>query len=208
MQQRREIEAERHGRILRGTADAEGEQLVSHPVGHGQQPVGAPGESALDGPVDGGLGRREVAAQHVAVEGVHDDRHAAEKRGQPAHRAGLGGVRMDDRRLHAPYQPHQRPQCPQVAQRPDLTAEIGDDPDRRVAPVQRQVVALGGVFGAGHQCGGEARRIEPGREERGVDGRAADVEAGDDAQDADGGTRYDRRHEPATAPIILRIAAS
>ncbi len=161
LQQRAQVEAERHGGVLLRATDAELEQLVSDAVGHGQQAIGPGGEAALDGAVDGGLGRREIPAQHVAVEGVHDHRHAAQDRGQAADGAGLGGVRVDDVGPHAANQPHQRPQGPQVAERPDLATEVGDDSDRCVAAVQRQVVALGGVLRAGHQRGREPRRIEP-----------------------------------------------
>ncbi len=63
--------------------------------------VGDPGEPPLEQAEDARPEAAEVAAEHVAVERVDDDRRpaaAGEERRDAADRAGLGGVRVQDRR--------------------------------------------------------------------------------------------------------------
>ena len=135
--------------------------------------------------------RAEVAAQDVAVEGVDDDRRrrvARDDGGEPADRARLGRVRVQDLRPQLADQRGDVVDGAEVAKRRDLPVQLGDRHDR-------DAELLGD---AGHRLFAEretprderrvvAAFLEPRREIRDVQSRAAHVQPRDDAQDLDRG---------------------
>ena len=69
---RRQVEAVRDDREPLGRSDPEADEVVAHLVAHGDERAGRAREHALDQPEDALPPRREVAAEHVAVVGVDD----------------------------------------------------------------------------------------------------------------------------------------
>jgi hypothetical protein len=95
-----ELDAQTDDAKLRGRRDSEGDELVAYLRAHRNQYVRDPGEHPFEQAEDTRPEPAEVAAQHVAVEGVHDDRRpaaACEQRGNAADGASLGRVRVEDR---------------------------------------------------------------------------------------------------------------
>jgi len=114
------------------------------------------------------------------VESVYHYRHSGQPCCQPAHRARLGRVRVDDGRAPTAKQAVERPQSPQVAPQVDLASQVGDD-QRLHSFGRRQIahIALVCSLHAGDQQRLKARRVQSRRQQDGVDGRSADVQAGD-----------------------------
>ena len=184
--QRIEVEAERHHHHLIVAADAPGEHVAPDPRRHGDQRAGAARQHALRGDDEARLQRREVPVEHVPVVGVDDDRHAAQRRRDPAERAGLRRVGVDDVRPERPHQPDQPPEGRPVPPPFDLPAERGQRHEPlRLGAVQRQVVALGVADLSGDQARVVARGIQPLVEEQRMEGRPADVHARNDAEHTD-----------------------
>ena len=134
--------------------------------------------------------RAEVAAQHVAVEGVHDDRRprvAGEQRGDAADRAGLRGVRVQD----------VRPLARGSAARGGRSASrsrIGEISRCRCGIVTTWTPSSSATYAIdcsprATRAGDERRLVAALVEARGqvgdVQRRPAHVQAGDHAQDAD-----------------------
>jgi len=125
------------------------------------------------------------------VKGVDDDRDARQPGGQPPHEPGFGRVGVNHVRAQAADQAVERPQRGQVAQGVQLAAQRRDEHRRhaqRLGVVGHVAFVRADVAADQHAL--ELRRAEPGGEQRDVDRRAADVQPGDDAQDADGALRF------------------
>lgn len=198
--ERLEVEAERHHGHLVRPPDAEREEIRSHAVAHGQDAVRAVGERALDGEKRARLRGREVAVEHVAVEGVHANRDAGEDRCQPPEHPGLGGVRVDQvRPLRAQQSDEvgERAQVPPHAQLAAERREADEAIEREIA--EREIVALGRVGHARHEATVVALGIEALRQQDGVQRRPADVQAGDDPEDPNPVVESTHRHGLASA---------
>ena len=119
------------------------------------------------------------------MEGVDNDGDTGEPRGDTADGARLGSMRVHHVRPEASHQARQRPQAPQVLQTANLAAQIWHRHQvLEDLPVQLQVVALVLALRSGHEHRLVSGRVEALAEQGGMDGRAADVEARDDAQHA------------------------
>ena len=158
--------------------------------------------------------RAEVPAQDVSVERVDDDRprSSREERREPSDRAGLRRVRVDDVRADVAQDPREPERRDEVVHRGQLAGEPGqaDDLDARAVrdPLHR-------LLAARHVAGDERRLVaargEPLGQVRDVERRAADVEAGDHADDPHGSGIGRRRHarersRRATASNKLSLA--
>ena len=103
-----ELDAEAdHGELL-PRRDAERDEVVAHLGAHRDERRRRGGEAPLEHPEEAGADGAEVAAQDVAVEGVHDDRRPCvtrEQRRRAADGAGLRGVRVEDVRPQPADQP-------------------------------------------------------------------------------------------------------
>ena len=94
-----EVDAESDDGELLRRCDAERHQVVLHLGAHRDQPRCVPGEKGLGLLEHRGPHRVEVAAQHMPVEGVHDDRRpsiSGQDRGEPSDRTGLRRVGVQD----------------------------------------------------------------------------------------------------------------
>jgi len=104
-----EIDAESDDRELLCGRHPERHEVVAHLGADGDEARRTPGQGPLECAEEGGRRWVEVAAQHVAVEGVDDDRRsraAGEARCQAPDRAGLRRVRVQDVRPHVLDQAH------------------------------------------------------------------------------------------------------
>ena len=102
-----ELDPEPHDGELLARRDSEPDEVVAHLGADRDERVGSAGEPALEQPEAERAQRAEVPAQHVAVEGVHDDRRTRVTREERRHapdRPGLRRVRVQDRRPLAPDQ--------------------------------------------------------------------------------------------------------
>jgi hypothetical protein len=191
--ERREIEPERDHAILRGRSDAMlVEELSLDLRRDGDDGVGGLRELALGRREELRRAGREIPVEHVAVVRVHDarwrvpsDRAVVSRRGQTAERARLGHVRVDDRRAEAAERAIQRCERDDVVRRGDRTAERLDML-RADAPIREQIlhVALAGAERAVDQKRVDAPRRQTLGQGHRLNGRPADVQAGDDSRHA------------------------
>ncbi len=181
----RELEAERDDADLLRARDAEAHEVVLHRVGDGDESVRPGREPRLEAAEDGRLRGREVAAQHVAVVRVHDRRHAGEARGHAAEHPRLRRVRVDDRRPPLAHQAAQPKERAHVGERGDLAAEAGERlaVDLLLAR-ERAHVALAARLAADDEARLVTALAEVRAQQDHVDGRAPDVEPGEDPQHA------------------------
>ena len=81
----------------------------------------------------------EMTVKHVAVRGMHDDRHSGQPGGEAPHCPGFRGVSMDDHRTLPSEQGHEATQSPQVVDRGDAAGQgrqhLTPDPCRCQTPV-------------------------------------------------------------------------
>src|SRR5258708_17713784 len=89
-----------HGGLA--AADPKPVQVPGDLGADGDEVGGAAAEEALDAQEEEGADTAEIAVKDVAVKGMDPDRHASERRGEPAHGPGLGQMgRHDGRALAA-----------------------------------------------------------------------------------------------------------
>ena len=129
-----EVEAQRNQTDLRFPCDAIGvEQLLFHLRRDGDQGVRAPGEPALDCQKEPRARRPEVTLEHVAVIGVDQpcagpwpSRAVIRKRRQPADRARLRHMSVDNLRLPSAERSVDAPERTDIPERRNRSDEIVD----------------------------------------------------------------------------------
>ena len=181
----REIEPERDDLELLRAADPEAENLVSLALPQHDNTRGDAREICFEPDEQPCLRGREVSVEDVAVERVDADGHAGEPGGRPADRAGLGRVRVNDVRPRLPEAPVELEDDGRVAHGRQLAAERRNDVRLdAVCLCEREHVPLVGGFDAGDELGVYSPLAQAARQQDSVDCGAADVEARDDALDA------------------------
>ena len=117
---------------------------------------------------------------------VQDHGDAGEIRGQPREGAGLGRVRVHDVGSPPTHQGDQLAEGDHVVQAPDLPAQDREHEQTvQGFPLELEVVPLRRLLRPCHEERVVARRIQPFREQGGVDGGATDVESRDHPKHAD-----------------------
>ena len=185
-----EVEAKRNQTDLRFACDAIGvEQLLFHLRRDGDQGVRAPGEPALDGQKEPRARRSEVSLEHVTVIGVDQpcagpwsSRAVIRKRRQPADRARLRHMSVDNLRLpsaEGPVNPPERTEIPKGRNRSDQIVDVGrfDASQRKDGGHVSFRLAKMPV----NQAGVEAAGAQAVTEGNGLDGRATDIQSSDDS---------------------------
>ena len=182
-----ELDPEPHDGELLRRRDAEPDEVVPYLRAHGDEHRRVAREDPLEPAEEPRAERPEVAAQDVAVEGVDDDRRPRAPRQQRSHppdRAGLRGVRVQDRWSLAPDQRRESERREHVAKRGDLAPELRDRHDPDVEPVGDERHR---VLAAGERAGDEGRVVaalaQARRQVRDVQCRTAHVQARDHAHD-------------------------
>jgi len=191
--QRRQIEAERDHSVLFRTSDSILlDQLALNLRRDCDDRVRRACELAFGADEQSRDGRTEIPLEHVTVVGVHDARARAAagcavvgERGQAADRAGLRHVRVDDRGTEAAQRAIHLRERDHIVSRCDGTPERCQLPHVDAA-VREQIahVAFALAEPSVDQQRVDAARRESFGERRRLDGRPADVEAGDDSGDA------------------------
>ena len=181
-----EIEPERDHDDAIGPPDPARQHIAAHALGDGDERAGPPAEQALRLHHQPRRERREVPVEDVPVVRVHDDGHAAQRGRDPADRAGLRRVGMDDVRAKRTDEPDQRPERRPVTPAADIAPERGQrDHVLRRAAVEREVVPLFVPDPSRDQARLVPLGVQSLCEQHRVERRPADVQAGDDPQHAD-----------------------
>ncbi len=199
-----------HGELL-PRCDAERDEVVADLRAHRDERRRRGRERPLEHPEEAGADRPEVAAEDVAVEGVHDDRRACvtgEQGGRAADSARFRGVRVQDVRTQPADERGKPVRGPEIVQRRDLAVEIGqrDDLDalplcdvcHRALPARERPGDERCLVAALFEAGGQVRDMER---------RPALVQPGNDPEDPDG-LRQDFRSSGADRPRVPRAAPS
>ncbi len=201
-----QIEPEPDDDDLLAWRDTELDEVVAHLGRDGDQRVAVPSEPPFEPPERLGLRRPEVAAQDMAVKRVDDDfrpRRAGDPGGEPSDRAGLRRVRMEDVRTHAADHLQELPGGCEILERRDLPLQ-----GRQIDGLDPELVGdvLHRPFAAADRARDESRLVtdlvELLRQVRDVERRPADIEAGNDAEDAD---RLRRHRKHSTRAVCKRL---
>jgi len=157
----------------------------------GDDCVGDAREQALERDEQRALGRGEVTLEHVPVVGVHHQGAPLATPGQvvdesrgPRDQAGLGHVRVDDRRPVAAHLAEHREERAQVMQRRDRTAQGLDEHEGGSRRREVAHVAFAAIEAAVNQDRIVASFGEPRGERDRLNRRPTDVQARDRAEDA------------------------
>jgi peptidoglycan/LPS O-acetylase OafA/YrhL len=213
---RTQIEAERHDAVLSRRADAKvaGDGGVDSRR-DGDDAIGHPRERSFDGEEGRRFRAAEIAFEHVTVVGVDESRACrsgdglvVENRGRTSDRARLRHVRVHDVRPEPAEQREQPRRRARIVERGDLAAQRRHVHDLAAAwcTTVEQVlhVALAGAERTVDEQRVVPARREPCRQLDRLDRRAADVEACDNAGDANRRVRDLRRGcHPADAALTL-----
>jgi len=189
-----------HGEVS-GSSHSRRYGAVDHGMGDSGKVVGAAGRAALKELVDGTLRGGCIRMKRQPADGVQDQGHAGDARGEAAEDAGLGAVRVDDGRPEPAEQGDQVGKGGGVPGGVDVTPQLGHQEAGNAAPPHlAEQLALRADGRAADQDGvpggpGGAQTGGPGGAQTIADGqrallRAAEDHARDDVHNADGRVRH------------------
>jgi len=184
-----ELEAERHDPHSFRSSDPQTKEIPALSIADGQDLRTDCGEATLNVEEETCCPSAEIAMKDMSVEGVDNDWSAGQFRSDPAESARLGGMRMHNVRSYLAKQPDEFDEGCAISMRSELTPELRQD-QRLDALFGGEIVkvALPWPFPARHEDCLVAAGAQALRQKNGVDSRAPDIEAANDAADASGVT--------------------
>src|ERR1035437_9094080 len=190
--ERSKVNAERHDRESVGRRHSEARQLIANLLGNRDQGVGAPGKNALDDRVEASGTRIKVAGQRMTMKSVNQDALVTTESyqgTQTSERTRLCRMGMDDLRAGSSQLAYESEQGRQIMQA-GIPTKRADEHWLHEELIGKVVhAALLWPLATTKKACAIAQWIEQAREQDGLDGGPANVQAGNDLCYSYGGRR-------------------